>query len=84
MQKTTKGKKRLGALLSALAAGGFMVLVALCMLCDYFDVGGSAGETIIILVSAGILFLVAGGVAVALFQRWREIEGGEEEDARKY
>ena len=36
MQKTTKGKKRLGAALSALAVGGFMVLMAVCMLTDCF------------------------------------------------
>ena len=41
MQKTTKSKKRLGAALSALVVGGFLVLTALCMLADYF--GGRAG-----------------------------------------
>lgn len=83
MQKTTKGKKRLGAALSALAVGGFMVLMAVCMLTDCFG-GGTAGETVVILVAAGMFFLVAGGVVLALVQRWREIERGEEDEARKY
>ena len=83
MQKTTKGKKRLGAALSALAVGGFMVLMAVCMLTDCFG-GGTAGETVAILGAAGMFFLVAGGVVLALVQRWREIERGEEDEARKY
>lgn len=83
MQKTTKGKKRLGAALSALVVGGFMVLMAVCMLTDCFG-GGTAGETVAILVAAGMFFLVAGGVVLALVQRWREIERGEEDEARKY
>lgn len=83
MQKITKGKKRLGAALSALAVGGFMMLMALCMLTDYFG-GGTVGETVVIVVCAGIFFLIAGGIALALVQRWKEIEGGEEDEARKY
>ena len=65
MQKTTKGKKRLGAALSALAVGGFMVLMAVCMLTDCFG-GGTAGETVAILVAAGMFFLVAGGVVLCV------------------
>ena len=84
MRNTTKWKKQLGAALSALIVGGFMVLTALCMLFDYFGGGGTAWETVLILVCAGILFLVAGGIVLALAQRWKEIEGGEEDEARKY
>ena len=84
MQKTTKSKKRLGAALSALVVEGFMVLTALCMLADYFGGGGTWGEAVIIVVCAGIFFLIAGGIALALAQRWKEIEKGEEDEARKY
>ena len=84
MQKTTKGKKRLGAALSALVVGGFLVLLALCMLADYFVGGGTAGETVAVVVCAGLFFLMAGGIALALAQRWKEIERGEEDEARKY
>ena len=84
MQRSTKSKKQLGAALSALAVGGFLVVIALCMLVDYFGGSGTAGETVAIVVCAGIFFLMAGGVALALAQRWKEIEGGEEDEARKY
>ena len=43
---TDRNKKRLGALLSALSVGGFMVIVAVCMLVDYFGSGGTAAETL--------------------------------------
>ena len=84
MRNTTKGRKRLGAALSALVVGGFLVLMALCMLVDYFGGGGTAGEAVVMVVCAGLFFLMAGGIALALVQRWKEIEGGEEDEARKY
>ncbi len=85
MQNTTdRNKKRMGALLSALFMGGLMVMIAVCMLVSYFWVGGSAGETAIILICAALYLAIAGGVFVALRQRWQEIERGEEDEARKY
>ena len=61
-----------------------LVLLALCMLADYFGGGGTAGETVAVVVCAGLFFLMAGGIALALAQRWKEIERGEEDEARKY
>lgn len=81
---TDRNKKRLGALLSALSVGGFMVIVAVCMLVDYFGSGGTAAETLIIVICALLYLAMAGGVFLALRQRWRELERGEEEEARKY
>ena len=83
MRETTKGKRRLGAALSALAVGGFVVLLALCMVADCLG-GGTAWETAAILACAGMLFLMTGGIVLALIQRWKEIEKGEEDEARKY
>ena len=81
---TERGKKRTSALLSALFIGGLMFLLAICMLASYFDIGGSAGETVVILVCAALYLAIAGGVFLALRQRWQEIERGEEDEARKY
>ena len=77
-------KKLLGAALSALVMGGLMLVITVCMLADYFAIGGSAWETGIILISAGMLLAIVVGVAIAFLQRRKEIQSGEEEEARKY
>ena len=84
MQNDTKGKKLLGAALSALVMGGLILLITVCMLIDYFSIGGSAGETVVILISAGLFLAIVVGIAVAFLQRRKEIQRGEEDEARKY
>lgn len=85
MQNTTdRNKKRMGALLSALFMGGLTLMIAVCMLVGYFGAGESAWEATIILICAAIYLAIAGGVFIALRQRWQEIERGEEDEARKY
>ena len=84
MRNDTKGKRLLGAALSALVMGGLMLVITVCMLADYFSVGGSAGETVVILLSAGMFLAIVVGVLIAFLQRRREIRGGEEDEARKY
>jgi hypothetical protein len=83
---TERRKKRLGAALSALVMGGFLLVVTLCMLWDYFGFGnqGSVAETVVIVLCAVMFFGVIGGILLALSQRWKEIERGEEDEARKY
>ena len=81
---TNKGKKRLGAVLSAAVMGGLILLVTVCMLWDWFGSGGSGAETVVILACALLFLAMVGGIILALVQRWREIEGGEEDEARKY
>lgn len=85
MRNTTeRKKKRRGALLSALVVGGFMLVLAVCMvLAGLYDMVSGA-ETVILLVCALLYFAIVGGIILALRQRWREIEGGEEDEARKY
>lgn len=83
MPNTTKRKKRMGALLSALATGGFFVVMGACILLLGLDLNNGA-ETVMILVCAVLYFAIAGGIALALNQRWKEIETGEEDEARKY
>ena len=81
---TDRGKKRLGAALSALVVGGFLLVMTLCMLWDYFTNRGTPAETVIIVLCAVMFFGVIGGILLALLQRWKEIERGEEDDAKKY
>lgn len=85
MRNTTdRKKKRRGALLSALVVGGFMLVLAVCMvLAGLYDVTSGA-ETVILLACSALYFAIVGGIALALRQRWKEIEGGEEDEARKY
>ena len=71
-------------LCSALVAGGFFVIIAVAMLLSYFGGMESTAEGVVIVVCALIYFVIAGGVLVALTQRWKEIDGGEEDEARKY
>ena len=86
MRNTTerKNKKRMGALLSALVAGGFFVILAVCMLLDYFGGTLVRGETVIIVLIALFFVGMAVAIAVVFFQRLREIERGEEDEAKKY
>lgn len=84
MQNGTKGKKLLGAALSALVMGGLILVITVCMLMDYFSMGGSTAETVVILLSAGLFLSIVVGVSLAFLQRRNEIRGGEEDEARKY
>ena len=84
MRKTTKGHGLPGAvlvtvgmvLLMALSAGA---LLGACLGSGAGGFGLALGILCALLCVAG-----AGGVIAALVQRWREIEGGEEDEARKY
>ena len=84
MQGDTKKKKKVGALLSAVVFGGLVATLAICTLVDGFSVPIRGGETAIIIISALMLFALVVGVVIALVQRWREIQKGEEDEARKY
>ena len=81
---TEKSKKRMGALLSALVTGGFFILMAVGMLLAGLGGGMSSGEILILVLCALLYLAIAGGVCVALNQRWKEIEKGEEDEARQY
>jgi len=81
---TKRNQKRLGAALSALVMGGFLLIVVVCMVWDYFTLGGTPAETVVILLCAGMGLVTVGGIALALYQRWKEIGKGEEDEARKY
>ena len=82
MRKTTE--KRAGAILAAVVVAAFMGLLAVVMLAGYFGSGTDGSATVMILLCALIYLAIAVGVIAALFQRLREIRGGEEDEAKKY
>lgn len=81
MRDTTK--KKTGARIAALVVVGFLVLLIASLLIALAADGEWAAMGII-----GIYALVIGavvvGIVIALRQRIREIDSGEEEDAKKY
>lgn len=83
MQETTKRKKA-----PILCAAIIIGVLAIFLACIAFPLLGSAfGEWMamgILLLYGGVIVAVIVGVVLALRQRLREIEGGEEEDAKKY
>ena len=54
------------------------------MLAGYFGGLTEPFATGVILFTAFIYLAVAVGVLIALYQRWKEIKGGEEDEAKKY
>lgn len=90
MRKTTdkKGHGLLGGVIVTVLVVG-VVLLMLAALFQAFgpvlpllgELGAAFG---MVLVYAGIILAVGIGVVVALIQRWKEIKGGEEDEAKKY
>ena len=89
MRKTTdkKGHGLLGGVIVTVLVVG-VVLLMLAALFQAFgpvlpllgELGAAFG---MVLVYAGIILAVGIGVVVALIQRWKEIKGGEEDEAKK-
>ncbi len=84
MRKTTRGKGFAGAVVMTVLTAGLMFLLTGAMLTDYFGGITEPFATGLILFCAFLYLAVAVGVIAALYQRWREIQGGEEDEARKY
>lgn len=85
MRKTTKDHGLSGAVLVALIVAAVMLLLAGGLLVGYFGGGGTdAFATGFVVIYALILLAIAVGVIAALVQRWREVRGGEEDEAKKY
>ena len=90
MRKTTdkKGHGLVGGVIVTVLVVG---LVLLFLAFFFFFLGplfpflGELGVSLgILLFYAGAILAVGVGVVIALFQRWREIQGGEEDEAKKY
>lgn len=84
MRKITNGKGFAGAVVITILTAGFMFLLTGAMLVDYFGDNPEPFATGVILFTAFVCLAIAVGVVVALFQRWKEIKGGEEDEAKKY
>ncbi len=84
MRRTTNGKGFAGAVVITILTAGFMFLLTGAMLTGYFGGLTEPFATGVILFTAFIYLAIAAGVIVALFQRWKEIRGGEEDEAKKY
>lgn len=85
MRKTTKGHGMAGAVIAAILVGGLVFLLTVTLAVEYFGESGTHW-TMTALVLAYVLagLAVVGGIIAALIQRWREVRGGEEDEARKY
>lgn len=80
-----KRRKKVAPLLCAAVVVVFLGLFLGALLLPLLDVGsGDGGAVVILILYALVLLAVIVGVVIALIQRLREIERGEEEDARKY
>ena len=74
--------------------GGLVAAIVTAVLCGALGLwvlevclGGADGDglALALLVLYALMFLaIAAGVIAALVQRWREVRGGEEDEARKY
>ena len=84
MRKNTDGKGFAGAVVITILTAGLMFLLTGTMVVGYFDGFTEPFATGLVLFCAFLYLAVAVGVIVALYQRWREIQGGEEDEAKKY
>lgn len=84
MRKTTKGKGFAGAVVITILVAAFMLLLTGTLVAGYFGENTNGLATAVIVFCAVLYLAVAVGVIVALFQRWKEIQGGEEDEAKKY
>ena len=90
MRKTTdkKGHGLLGSVIvTVLVVGAVLLILAVLfqtlgpVLPFLGELGAISG---VILFYIGAILAVGIGVVVALYQRWKEIQGGEEDEAKKY
>ena len=85
VRDNTRGSKRAAPIACALVAVVLLALVRAVLVVPL--VGASYGDRVALVflgVYALVVLAVIGGVLAALFQRLREIQGGEEEDAKQY
>ncbi len=85
MQGDTKNRKRIAPIICA----GVVIALLLSYLTIFLYpvLGAEVGDGLaiaVLIICALSLLAVIGGIILALRQRLKEIEGGEEEDAKKY
>ena len=82
--RNTTDKKRGAIACAALGIGFFAVILAVILVPMVGEAYGDVMVWIFLLVYGGIILAIILGIASALRQRLRELESGEEEDAKKY
>ncbi|MGM9604289.1 MAG: hypothetical protein ACI3XG_04425 [Faecousia sp.] len=78
-----KNTKRAAIACAAVVVGFFLLYLALIATAVADVPEDTAGLLVVVFVGL-IVLAVVGGVLIALRQRLKEIDGGEEEDARRY
>ena len=84
MSQTKKDKKRASILSAVVIIAVLAVFVGFILFPLVSEMGGMLFAGAILLLYAGGIVAVIFGVIAALRQRLKEIEGGEEEEAKKY
>ena len=84
MSQTKKDKKRASILSAVVIISILAVFVGFILFPLVSEMGGMLFAAVILLLYAGGIVAVIFGVIAALRQRLQEIEGGEEEEAKKY
>ena len=84
MQKSTKSSGRTAAIVAALGTTVVVLLFFGSVLWAMLEEGPSPAVVGIMIVDAVLAVAIVVGVLRAMVQRLREIQGGEEDEARKY
>ena len=84
MSQSKKDKKRASILSAVVVIAVLAVFVGFILFPLVSEMGGMLFAVAILLLYAGGIVAVIFGVIAALRQRLEEIEGGEEEEAKKY
>lgn len=82
--RNTTDKKRGAIACAALGIGFFAVILAVILVPLVGEAYGDVMVWIFLLVYGGIILAIILGIAAALRQRLRELESGEEDDAKQY
>ena len=82
--RNTTDKKRGAIACAALGIGFFAVILAVSLVPLVGEAYGDVMVWIFLLVYGGIILAIILGIAAALRQRLRELESGEEDDAKQY
>ena len=82
--RNTTDKKRGAIACAALGIGFFAVILAVILVPMVGEAYGDVMVWIFLLVYGGIILAIILGIAAALRQRLRELESGEEDDAKQY
>lgn len=85
MQNATKNRKKIAPVIcAAIVIAILLVYLGIFLFPVLGEELGGGIAIIVLIIFAASLLAVIGGVVLALRQRLKEIEGGEEEDAKQY